>query len=70
VKSQGLPIILLCHCPLYTPETFDAELKHIRKNSVDSRKKVFHVSGRRAAGKDTGRSARVARRADLPSSIT
>jgi len=26
--AKGLPIILLCHCPLYTPETFDAELKH------------------------------------------
>jgi|GEM_PF-147056 len=26
--AKGLPIILLCHCPLYTQGTFDAERKH------------------------------------------
>lgn len=41
--AKGLPIVLLCHCPLYTPETFDAELKHHQEENLRRPKKDLFI---------------------------
>lgn len=59
--AKGLPIILLCHCPLYTPETFDAELKHHQEENLRRPKKDLFIYQAGVPPEKTGGSVRAPR---------